>query len=322
MLGGLEQLAEAAATEAHGHPQDNNHNTHVAKQTLLPSSSRNGEDDIEDDGEEDEEDYVEDEEYGEDEDDEGKRVSRRNKTIISVKTTTVVSSTSEGSVEIIERSTSSSSLSSSTAISNQKGINNANTVKGATKTKKKPNEGAVAGGLNVNVNMNMNHSDAFKIKKRVSHSMIEKRRRQTINEKVAQLRSLIPDCADRTGLQMVFILQKAVEYMEALKAENQLLKEGSPQAFPAGYGIPVIYANHPNQLRTFFYPNANLSTMPLASSSSLVAPSISMTLSKSPLNNMNLNMAFFPVPSTSTSASASTSATNPSGKDLAQDVRF
>jgi len=39
-------------------------------------------------------------------------------------------------------------------------------------------------------------------RRKISHSAIERRRRQRINEKVAQLQSLIPDCVGRE-LQMV-----------------------------------------------------------------------------------------------------------------------
>lgn len=40
-------------------------------------------------------------------------------------------------------------------------------------------------------------------RKKISHSAIERRRRQRINEKISQLQRLLPDCADREGLQMV-----------------------------------------------------------------------------------------------------------------------
>ncbi|KAI9313218.1 Myc-type, basic helix-loop-helix domain-containing protein, partial [Dichotomocladium elegans] len=59
--------------------------------------------------------------------------------------------------------------------------------------------------------------------RRVSHSAIERRRRERINDKIIQLRQLIPSCADQEHLNKVTILQSAIDYISYLKkmAENK-----------------------------------------------------------------------------------------------------
>ncbi|KAG1444731.1 hypothetical protein G6F56_010175 [Rhizopus delemar] len=53
--------------------------------------------------------------------------------------------------------------------------------------------------------------------RKVSHSAIEKRRRERINEKIVQLKELIPSCADQDNLHKMTVLQSAIDYISYLK---------------------------------------------------------------------------------------------------------
>lgn len=53
--------------------------------------------------------------------------------------------------------------------------------------------------------------------RKVSHSAIERRRREKINDKILQLKDLIPSCVDRENLHKMTILQSAIEYITYLK---------------------------------------------------------------------------------------------------------
>ncbi|KAL9547134.1 hypothetical protein MBANPS3_006315 [Mucor bainieri] len=53
--------------------------------------------------------------------------------------------------------------------------------------------------------------------RKVSHSAIERRRRERINDKILQLKDLIPSCADRENLHKMTILQSAIDYITYLK---------------------------------------------------------------------------------------------------------
>ncbi|CAO3609066.1 unnamed protein product [Mucor fragilis] len=53
--------------------------------------------------------------------------------------------------------------------------------------------------------------------RKVSHSAIERRRRERINDKILQLKDLIPSCADRDNLHKMTILQSAIDYITYLK---------------------------------------------------------------------------------------------------------
>lgn len=54
--------------------------------------------------------------------------------------------------------------------------------------------------------------------RKVSHSAIERRRREKINTKIQQLRQLIPSCADQDHLHKLNILQSGIEYINYLHA--------------------------------------------------------------------------------------------------------
>jgi hypothetical protein len=53
--------------------------------------------------------------------------------------------------------------------------------------------------------------------RKVSHSAIERRRRERINDKIIQLKELIPSCSDRDNLHKMSILQCAIDYITYLK---------------------------------------------------------------------------------------------------------
>ncbi|KAF9407065.1 hypothetical protein BGZ94_002836 [Podila epigama] len=56
------------------------------------------------------------------------------------------------------------------------------------------------------------------IMRKVSHSAIERRRRERINDKILQLKHLVPSCIDEDHLHKLSILQSTIEYIQHLKA--------------------------------------------------------------------------------------------------------
>ncbi|OBZ88816.1 Upstream stimulatory factor 2 [Choanephora cucurbitarum] len=66
--------------------------------------------------------------------------------------------------------------------------------------------------------------------RKLSHSAIERRRRERINDKIVQLKELIPSCADRDNLHKMTILQSAIDYIIYLK---QIAGEQSESKVPA-----------------------------------------------------------------------------------------
>jgi hypothetical protein len=67
--------------------------------------------------------------------------------------------------------------------------------------------------------MNNSNSTADQREKarKVSHSAIERRRRERINDKILQLKQLIPSCAEQDNLHKMSILQSAIDYIAYLK---------------------------------------------------------------------------------------------------------
>ncbi|KAI8977070.1 hypothetical protein BDF20DRAFT_835903 [Mycotypha africana] len=55
--------------------------------------------------------------------------------------------------------------------------------------------------------------------RKLSHSAIERRRREKINDKILQLKELIPSCAERNDLHKMTILQSAIDYITYLKKQ-------------------------------------------------------------------------------------------------------
>lgn len=54
--------------------------------------------------------------------------------------------------------------------------------------------------------------------RKVSHSAIERRRRERINDKILQLKHLVPSCVDEDHLHKLSILQSTIEYIQYLKS--------------------------------------------------------------------------------------------------------
>ncbi|KAK9763189.1 Sterol regulatory element-binding protein 2 [Basidiobolus ranarum] len=52
--------------------------------------------------------------------------------------------------------------------------------------------------------------------RKVSHSAIERRRRERINDKIFQLKTLVPSCANQVNLHKLSILESAIEYIHEL----------------------------------------------------------------------------------------------------------
>ncbi len=52
----------------------------------------------------------------------------------------------------------------------------------------------------------------------MSHSAIERRRRERINDKILQLKYLVPACVDEDHLHKLSILQSTIEYIQYLKS--------------------------------------------------------------------------------------------------------
>ncbi|KAI8063484.1 hypothetical protein BC940DRAFT_307309 [Gongronella butleri] len=53
--------------------------------------------------------------------------------------------------------------------------------------------------------------------RKMSHSAIERRRRERINDKIMQLKAIIPTCANQEYLHKLSILQSAIDYIKYLK---------------------------------------------------------------------------------------------------------
>jgi hypothetical protein len=61
--------------------------------------------------------------------------------------------------------------------------------------------------------------------RKVSHSAIERRRRERINDKIMQLKQLIPTCAGQENLHKMSILQSSIDYITYLKEVLQQVSE-------------------------------------------------------------------------------------------------
>ncbi|KAI8094961.1 Myc-type, basic helix-loop-helix domain-containing protein [Gilbertella persicaria] len=63
--------------------------------------------------------------------------------------------------------------------------------------------------------------------RKISHSAIERRRRERINDKIFQLKQLIPSCVEQDNLHKMSILQSAIDYIIYLKDVVKKLDEES-----------------------------------------------------------------------------------------------
>ncbi|KAK9729758.1 hypothetical protein K7432_000006 [Basidiobolus ranarum] len=62
--------------------------------------------------------------------------------------------------------------------------------------------------------------------RKVSHSAIERRRRERINDKIFQLKTLVPSCANQVNLHKLSILESAIDYIQEL--QGRLMQAGQP----------------------------------------------------------------------------------------------
>ncbi|KAJ3006738.1 hypothetical protein HKX48_009492 [Thoreauomyces humboldtii] len=82
------------------------------------------------------------------------------------------------------------------------------------------------------------HANAAKLHRdhlrKVSHSAIERRRRERINDKIVQLKDLVPACANQENLHKLSILQNAIQHIHELKSQldgrSTLPTSPSPEA--------------------------------------------------------------------------------------------
>jgi hypothetical protein len=86
--------------------------------------------------------------------------------------------------------------------------------------------------------------------RKVSHSAIERRRRERINDKILQLRDLIPACSERDNLHKMTILQSAIDYIVYLKKVIDDL-EGDKDKFIPTIPSPQTKSMLPKEVEPF-----------------------------------------------------------------------
>lgn len=72
-----------------------------------------------------------------------------------------------------------------------------------------------------------NEADKREKARKISHSAIEKRRREKMNDKINQIKRLIPSCAEQENLHKMTILQNAIDYISYLKQIVSHHEQGS-----------------------------------------------------------------------------------------------
>ncbi|KAK6096246.1 hypothetical protein MT418_004098 [Batrachochytrium dendrobatidis] len=87
-------------------------------------------------------------------------------------------------------------------------------------------------------NGRLDHAESREIRRKASHSAIERRRRERINERIAEMKAMLPSCADKVGLHKLTILEESAEYIMHLKEQIRILKMGLNQS--AAGKVPVF----------------------------------------------------------------------------------
>ncbi|KAG9285050.1 hypothetical protein G9A89_009861 [Geosiphon pyriformis] len=82
-----------------------------------------------------------------------------------------------------------------------------------------PSCGSSSAAATAAVEKSRSTADERELARKVSHSAIERRRRERINDKIMQLKDLIPSCADQDHLHKLNILQSAIDYIEYLQGK-------------------------------------------------------------------------------------------------------
>ncbi|KAI9280074.1 Myc-type, basic helix-loop-helix domain-containing protein [Sporodiniella umbellata] len=86
--------------------------------------------------------------------------------------------------------------------------------------------------------------------RKVSHSAIEKRRRERMNEKIVQLKALVPLCAEQENLHKISVLQGAIDYILYLKDMVQEL-DASALKQPGNLKYPSPRRMLPKEVEPF-----------------------------------------------------------------------
>ncbi|KAJ1344585.1 hypothetical protein BSLG_000108 [Batrachochytrium salamandrivorans] len=88
---------------------------------------------------------------------------------------------------------------------------------------------------------NVQVSESRDMRRRASHSAIERRRRERINDKIAEMKTMLPTCANKVGLHKLTILEEGVDYILYLKEQVRRLSgdanrtAGSTMPEPSSY---------------------------------------------------------------------------------------
>ncbi|KAF9164061.1 hypothetical protein DFQ26_001848 [Actinomortierella ambigua] len=125
----------------------------------------------------------------------------------------IAASSKTKSASISGPSSSSSSYSSSSSSSS------ASTTTGATaKTASSSPSPSTSKRRSASLSNRSVEQEAREMMRKVSHSAIERRRRERINDKILQLKHLVPACVDEDHLHKLSILQSTIEYVQYLKS--------------------------------------------------------------------------------------------------------
>ena len=64
-----------------------------------------------------------------------------------------------------------------------------------------------------------------KDRRKITHSVIEKKRRERMNHCINQLCLLVPSCKEQENLQKLAILERTVEYMRSITSQPEVGKQ-------------------------------------------------------------------------------------------------
>ncbi|TPX46811.1 hypothetical protein SeLEV6574_g03013 [Synchytrium endobioticum] len=79
-------------------------------------------------------------------------------------------------------------------------------------------------------------------KRKISHSAIEKRRRERINTKIMQLKSLVPQCQKQDNVHKLDILQGAIDYILSLQTQIlELSKQPHHATSHHQHHVPLLH---------------------------------------------------------------------------------
>ncbi|KAI8980356.1 hypothetical protein BDB01DRAFT_797520 [Pilobolus umbonatus] len=112
------------------------------------------------------------------------------------------------------------------------------------------------------------HSTADQREKarKITHSAIERRRREKMNDKILQLKELIPGCAQQENLHKLSILQSAIDYITHLKSTAEMMSERTENsiAFLTMNKTKSMIAKEIEPFTTQFFVQSNKTIPPQA----------------------------------------------------------